>query len=74
MATETSDTFDKPLEKSDLIKKILELQATLTELTLKIESVRGENKQLKEDNVLLKIYASNLVSKMSSLPLTRNRV
>jgi len=74
MATETSDTFDKPLEKSDLIKKILELQATLTELTLKIESVRGENKQLKEDNVLLKIYASNLVSKMSSLPLTRNRL
>lgn len=49
------------LNRDGLIQKILDLQQHLSELTLKVDAVRNENLQLKEENEVLREYIENLV-------------
>lgn len=54
-------------EKEDLIEKILQLQTTLQELTQKIDTVRNENQDLRDENIILKEYINNLMKKAGSI-------
>lgn len=56
------------LQKDELIDKILQLQQTLQDLTMRIEQVRDENQNLKDENLLLKEYINNLMVKAGNLP------
>jgi predicted nuclease with TOPRIM domain len=54
-------------EKEELIERILQLQTTLQELTQKIDNVRNENQDLRDENIVLKEYINNLMKKAGSL-------
>jgi hypothetical protein len=56
------------LQKDELIDKIIQLQQTLQDLTMRIEQVRDENQNLKDENLLLKEYINNLMVKAGNLP------
>ena len=54
-------------EKEALIDKILQLQNTLQDLTKKIDCVRNENQDLRDENVVLKDYINDLMQKAGSI-------
>jgi regulator of replication initiation timing len=54
-------------EKEMLIDKIIELQNTLQDLTRKIDVVRNENQDLRDENILLKEYINNLMQKAGNI-------
>ena len=54
-------------EKEALIDKILHLQGTLQDLTKKIDNVRNENQDLRDENVVLKEYINNLMQKAGNI-------
>lgn len=56
------------LQKDELIDNIMELQQALQDLTMRIEQVRDENQNLKDENLLLKEYINNLMIKAGNLP------
>mmetsp|Transcript_11498 Transcript_11498/g.29748 ORF Transcript_11498/g.29748 Transcript_11498/m.29748 type:complete len:106 (-) Transcript_11498:88-405(-) len=69
MAAVAAPSFEG-LAREELMQKVVELQQGLSELSLKVDTVKGENTQLREDNMVLKDYLNNLMSKvgrMSSL-------
>lgn len=54
-------------EKEELVDRILQLQTTLQELTRKIDTVRNENQDLRDENIVLKEYINNLMKKAGSI-------
>lgn len=48
-------------EKEALIKKIIELQSTLQDLSQRVSSVKEENSRLKAENQVLNQYIDNLM-------------
>ena len=54
-------------EKEELLDRILQLQTTLQELTRKIDTVRNENQDLRDENIVLKEYINNLMKKAGSI-------
>jgi regulator of replication initiation timing len=54
---------NEDVEKESLIDKILQLENTLQELTSKIDVVRLENQDLRDENGVLKEYINNLMQK-----------
>mmetsp|Transcript_68842 Transcript_68842/g.199738 ORF Transcript_68842/g.199738 Transcript_68842/m.199738 type:complete len:104 (-) Transcript_68842:101-412(-) len=68
----STTTFDG-LSREELMQKVVELQQGLAELSVKVDTVKGENNQMREDNTVLKDYLNNLmakVGKMSNLGTT----
>ncbi|OMJ93486.1 hypothetical protein SteCoe_3458 [Stentor coeruleus] len=61
-----SSSKNEQAEKEALIDKILQLQNTLQDLTKKIDSVRSENQDLRDENNVLKEYINNLMQKAGS--------
>merc|ERR1719491_1461031 len=61
------------LNRDELMQRVVELQQGLSDLSVKVDTVKGENNQLREDNMVLKNYLNNLmakVGKMSNLGTT----
>merc|ERR1719382_1874778 len=61
------------LSREELMQKVVALQQGLADLSMKDDTVKGENTQLRDENVVLKDYLSNLmakVGKMSNLGTT----
>jgi FtsZ-binding cell division protein ZapB len=56
------------LDKEELIEKIMQLQQTLHDLTSRIDQVRNDNLSLKDENMVLKEYINNLMTKTGNLP------
>eukprot|EP00933_Yihiella_yeosuensis_P057487 TRINITY_DN5732_c0_g1_i1.p1 TRINITY_DN5732_c0_g1~~TRINITY_DN5732_c0_g1_i1.p1 ORF type:complete len:101 (+),score=33.44 TRINITY_DN5732_c0_g1_i1:101-403(+) len=56
------------LSREELMQKVVELQQGLAELSLKVDGVKGENTQLREENVVLKDYLNNLMAKVGKMP------
>jgi len=56
------------LSRDARIAKILETQQTLSDLTMKVDMVKNENSQLREENNVLKDYIENLVNKLGYMP------
>ncbi|CAE8630589.1 unnamed protein product [Polarella glacialis] len=56
------------LGREELMQKVVELQQGLSDLSLKVDTVKGENTQLREENVVLKDYLNNLMSKVGKMP------
>ena len=48
-------------EKEALIRKIIELQSTLQDLSQRVNSVKEENSRLKAENQVLNQYIENLM-------------
>lgn len=48
-------------EKEALIKRIIELQSTLQDLSQRVNSVKEENSRLKAENQVLNQYIENLM-------------
>mmetsp|Transcript_26585 Transcript_26585/g.72174 ORF Transcript_26585/g.72174 Transcript_26585/m.72174 type:complete len:106 (-) Transcript_26585:265-582(-) len=72
MAAAAPSSFDG-LSREELMQKVVELQQGLADLSMKVDTVKGENTQLRDENVVLKDYLNNLmakVGKMSSLGTT----
>jgi len=65
MAT-TAATFDG-LSREELMQKVVELQQGLAELSVKVDTVKGENIQLRDENVVLKDYLNNLMAKVGTM-------
>eukprot|EP00927_Polykrikos_kofoidii_P003592 TRINITY_DN11443_c0_g1_i1.p1 TRINITY_DN11443_c0_g1~~TRINITY_DN11443_c0_g1_i1.p1 ORF type:complete len:102 (-),score=23.11 TRINITY_DN11443_c0_g1_i1:56-361(-) len=55
------------LSRDDMMKKVVELQQGLAELSLKVDTVKGENTQLRDENSVLKDYLSNLMGKVGGM-------
>eukprot|EP00435_Cladocopium_sp_Y103_P009513 s3539_g2.t1 len=49
------------------MQKVVELQTGLAELSEKVDTVKGENTQLREENNVLKDYLNNLMAKACQL-------
>lgn len=47
--------------------RVLELQQGLADLTLRVDTVKNENGQLREENAVLKDYIDNLMSKVGHM-------
>ncbi|CAL1131143.1 unnamed protein product [Cladocopium goreaui] len=60
-------TFDG-LSREELMQKVVELQTGLAELSEKVDTVKGENTQLREENNVLKDYLNNLMAKVGKMP------
>eukprot|EP00746_Dinoflagellata_sp_MGD_P164742 gnl/MRDRNA2_/MRDRNA2_93572_c0_seq1.p1 gnl/MRDRNA2_/MRDRNA2_93572_c0~~gnl/MRDRNA2_/MRDRNA2_93572_c0_seq1.p1 ORF type:complete len:102 (+),score=30.13 gnl/MRDRNA2_/MRDRNA2_93572_c0_seq1:89-394(+) len=58
--------FDK-MSREELMQKVVELQQGLSDLTLKVDTVKNENHQLREENVVLKDYLNNLMAKVGKM-------
>merc|ERR1712039_1058703 len=61
------------LPREELMQKIVELQGSLSEFSMKVDNIKNENTQLRDENAVLKDYLNNLmgkVSKMSNLGTT----
>merc|ERR1719150_1018807 len=67
MATVAASTFEG-MPREELMQKVVELQQGLSELSLKVDTVKGENNQLREDNTVLKDYLNNLMAKVGKMP------
>lgn len=50
------------------MQKVVELQTGLAELSEKVDTVKGENTQLREENNVLKDYLNNLMAKVGKMP------
>jgi len=60
----TGKLEEEPLispEKEALIKRIIELQSTLQDLSQRVNSVKEENSRLKAENQVLNQYIENLM-------------
>mmetsp|Transcript_71264 Transcript_71264/g.154860 ORF Transcript_71264/g.154860 Transcript_71264/m.154860 type:complete len:104 (+) Transcript_71264:63-374(+) len=55
------------LNREELMQKVVELQQGLSELSVKVDGVKGENTQLREENVVLKDYLNNLMAKVGKM-------
>eukprot|EP00928_Gymnodinium_smaydae_P061854 TRINITY_DN45832_c0_g1_i1.p2 TRINITY_DN45832_c0_g1~~TRINITY_DN45832_c0_g1_i1.p2 ORF type:complete len:102 (+),score=29.63 TRINITY_DN45832_c0_g1_i1:70-375(+) len=55
------------LSREDLMQKVVELQQGLAELSSKVDTVKGENTQLRDENVVLKDYLNNLMAKVGKM-------
>eukprot|EP00418_Pyrodinium_bahamense_P009668 CAMPEP_0179124186 /NCGR_PEP_ID=MMETSP0796-20121207/58678_1 /TAXON_ID=73915 /ORGANISM="Pyrodinium bahamense, Strain pbaha01" /LENGTH=104 /DNA_ID=CAMNT_0020822845 /DNA_START=68 /DNA_END=382 /DNA_ORIENTATION=+ len=61
------------LSREELMQKVIDMQLGLAKLSAQVDTVKGENGQLRDENAMLKDYLSNLmgkVSKMSNLGTT----
>mmetsp|Transcript_103377 Transcript_103377/g.126313 ORF Transcript_103377/g.126313 Transcript_103377/m.126313 type:complete len:101 (-) Transcript_103377:109-411(-) len=56
------------LSREELMQKVVELQTGLAELSEKVDTVKGENTQLREENNVLKDYLNNLMAKVGKMP------
>ncbi|CAK9009042.1 unnamed protein product [Durusdinium trenchii] len=56
------------LSREELMQKVVELQQGLAELSEKVDTVKGENTQLREENNVLKDYLNNLMAKVGKMP------
>lgn len=65
---------DEAEEKDRLISQVLELQNTLDELSLRVDSVKEENLKLKSENQVLGQYIENLMSASSVFQSTSPKV
>ena len=54
-----------PPSREKMIAEILGLQNSLSETMGKVDSTKGENIQLKEENEVLREYIENLVANMN---------
>ncbi|XP_053207006.1 short coiled-coil protein-like [Panonychus citri] len=65
------NSFDQEMSKEEieererLIQQVLELQNTLDDLSLRVDSVKEENLKLKSENQVLSQYIENLMSASS---------
>ncbi|XP_074597205.1 uncharacterized protein LOC141852198 [Brevipalpus obovatus] len=57
--------LDEIQEKERLIQQVLELQNTLDDLSLRVDSVKEENLKLRSENQVLGQYIENLMSASS---------
>jgi len=55
------------LSREELMQKVVELQQGLAELSMKVDTVKGENTQLRDENVVLKDYLNNLMAKVGQM-------
>eukprot|EP00401_Gymnodinium_catenatum_P056296 CAMPEP_0117497730 /NCGR_PEP_ID=MMETSP0784-20121206/21337_1 /TAXON_ID=39447 /ORGANISM="" /LENGTH=180 /DNA_ID=CAMNT_0005292769 /DNA_START=27 /DNA_END=570 /DNA_ORIENTATION=- len=55
------------LSREELMQKVVELQQGLAELSFKVDNVKGENNQLRDENVVLKDYLNNLMAKVGKM-------
>mmetsp|Transcript_2916 Transcript_2916/g.4545 ORF Transcript_2916/g.4545 Transcript_2916/m.4545 type:complete len:102 (+) Transcript_2916:200-505(+) len=55
------------MSREQLVKHVLSLQETLSDLTSRVDQIKSENGQLKEENDILKEYTDNLMGKVSNL-------
>ncbi|CAE7169347.1 unnamed protein product [Symbiodinium pilosum] len=56
------------LSREELMQKVVELQQCLAELSEKVDTVKGENTQLRDENNVLKDYLNNLMAKVGKMP------
>mmetsp|Transcript_33365 Transcript_33365/g.62507 ORF Transcript_33365/g.62507 Transcript_33365/m.62507 type:complete len:101 (+) Transcript_33365:107-409(+) len=56
------------LNREELMQKVVELQQCLAELSEKVDTVKGENTQLRDENNVLKDYLNNLMAKVGQMP------
>mmetsp|Transcript_67019 Transcript_67019/g.207689 ORF Transcript_67019/g.207689 Transcript_67019/m.207689 type:complete len:104 (-) Transcript_67019:150-461(-) len=63
-----SPTSFEGLSREELMQKVVELQQGLAELSMKVDTVKGENTELRDENVLLKDYLNNLMTKVGKMP------
>jgi len=54
-------------ERAALAAQVSELQQGLAELSVKVDTVKGENTQLRDENVVLKDYLNNLMAKVGTM-------
>eukprot|EP00923_Selenidium_pygospionis_P041185 GHVN01071335.1.p1 GENE.GHVN01071335.1~~GHVN01071335.1.p1 ORF type:complete len:121 (+),score=23.36 GHVN01071335.1:452-814(+) len=64
----TDTTQFEHLSDDQLVSKVLDIQQTLVELSLKVDSTKAENASKKENSNVLREYISNLMAKMNSMP------
>mmetsp|Transcript_16598 Transcript_16598/g.35758 ORF Transcript_16598/g.35758 Transcript_16598/m.35758 type:complete len:104 (-) Transcript_16598:104-415(-) len=62
----STSTFEG-LSREELMQKVVELQQGLSELSMKVETVKNDNTQLREDNTVLKDYLNNLMGKVGKM-------
>eukprot|EP00164_Ancoracysta_twista_P004701 GFYU01006356.1.p1 GENE.GFYU01006356.1~~GFYU01006356.1.p1 ORF type:complete len:108 (+),score=17.54 GFYU01006356.1:125-448(+) len=62
--SKTEDEF-QTLTKPELVGSILQMQATLEDLSSRINRVRTDNDKLREDNSVLKQYIDNLMGRVN---------
>mmetsp|Transcript_75860 Transcript_75860/g.210570 ORF Transcript_75860/g.210570 Transcript_75860/m.210570 type:complete len:104 (+) Transcript_75860:77-388(+) len=55
------------MSREELMQKVVELQQGLAELSYKVDNVKGENTQLRDENVVLKDYLNNLMAKVGKM-------
>ena len=60
----TMKEVDHAKMADELMQKVVELQQGLSELSVKVDTAKGENNKLREDNVVLKDYLNNLMTKV----------
>ncbi|CAD7930710.1 unnamed protein product [Amoebophrya sp. A25] len=61
MSSATTGASRSGETREALIQRIMSLQESLSDVTLKVDAVRQENLQLKEENDVLKDYVQQLV-------------
>nr|CAG4645311.1 EOG090X0N2I [Leptodora kindtii] len=66
--------LDEQEEKARLIAQVMELQNTLDDLSLRVDSVKEENLKLKSENQVLGQYIENLMAASSVFQSTSPRV
>merc|ERR1711879_540232 len=55
------------LSREELMRKVVELQQGLADLSFKVDTVKNENKQLRDENGVLRDYLNNLMAKAGKL-------
>lgn len=65
---------DEQEEKARLICQVLELQNTLDDLSLRVDSVKEENLKLRSENQVLGQYIENLMSASSVFQSTSPKI
>ena len=50
------------------MRKVVEYQKSMTELSTKVDEVKGENNRIRDNNIILRDYLNNLMAKVGSMP------